>query len=72
MEADEGDTASETNTVGLTCALADPVMPPLDPDIVADPTAMPVTRPAELTLAIVLSDDDQVAELVMSRVESSE
>ncbi len=48
----------------VTVTVVEPLIPSRVALIVADPDATPVTNPVELTVAIVASDVDQLAEVV--------
>lgn len=48
----------------VTVTVVEPVTPSNVALIVADPDATPVTSPVELTVAMVLSDEDQLTEFV--------
>lgn len=59
---------SDARLASVTVTVVDPVTPSNVALIVADPAATPVTSPAELTVAMVLSEVDQLAESVMVSV----
>jgi hypothetical protein len=64
MEANDAD-AGDTSTLAGACATvtdAEPEMPSMEAVIVAVPSSLAVTNPAELTAAQSWSDDDQVKE----------
>jgi hypothetical protein len=55
----------------VTVTVVEPVTPSKVALIVADPVAMPVTSPVELTVATLVSDDDQLTESVIVSVTPS-
>jgi hypothetical protein len=57
-------TAIEVSTAGVTVKMALPVNDPEVAVIVVDPCATLVAKPAVLTVAIVVAEDDHVAVLV--------
>lgn len=59
---------SDARLASVTVTVVDPVTPSNVALIVADPAATPVTSPAELTVAMVLSEVDQLAESVIVSV----
>src|SRR5207244_4238923 len=58
--ADAGVTVTEATGAPATVIVAVPLLPSLVAVMVTDPTATPVTRPLPLTVAMVLSLDDQL------------
>lgn len=58
----------EERFAAVTVTVVEPVTPSSVALIVAVPVATPVTKPAELTVAMVLSDVDQLAESVIVSV----
>jgi hypothetical protein len=52
----------------VTFTVVEPLTPPNVALMVADPEATPVTKPVELTVAMVISDEAQLAESVMVSV----
>jgi hypothetical protein len=57
-------TEIEVNTTAVTVSVAEPVIVPEVAVIVAEPGAMLVAKPALLTVAIEVAEDDQVTLLV--------
>lgn len=66
-----GVTVIDATTGAVTVTVTDPLMDPLVAVMTAVPTVLPVTLPEVLTVATVDTEEDHVAELVISTVDAS-